>query len=83
MKKYKVLITEHNYGNVIVEAKDEQEARDKAKEKIWGMDSLSLSTGIWEDTNVEVYDVEEEPEWYCEHRPSKIDNICLDCDERV
>jgi hypothetical protein len=60
MPRYKVLVTEHNYGNIIVEAKDEQEAHDKAKEKIWEMDSLELSKNVWTDTDVECDDITEE-----------------------
>jgi hypothetical protein len=57
MKKYKVLIAEHNYGSIIIRAKNEEEAQKKAVEKIWNMDSLELSKNVWEETKVDALDV--------------------------
>lgn len=61
-KKFKVLITESNHGDIIIEAKNKNDAAEKAKQIIWDTDALILSHNVWSDTTVEVFDVAETDE---------------------
>ena len=56
MPKYKVLISQKNYGDIIVEAEDANQASEKAKQMVWD------GWNDWNDTEVDDHDVIEAEE---------------------